>query len=112
MSHNLLALASTANEAALAWRKTVETHDFPLDWRTARELVEAVDALTGAVLEHANEAPIEIPLDDLTRLREVEDVAAHLGKTVPEAIVYLVNGQLSGTFLDGYRAAIEEGATR
>jgi hypothetical protein len=110
MSHNLLALANAANEAGLAYRGARE--DMRLNhWPAliaADGLAGAVDELTAAVVERANEAPIEIPLGDLTRLREVEEVAARLGKSVPEAIVWLVNDRLSGSFHDGYRAAIEE----
>lgn len=114
MSENLLALASRANEAAIAYRDATNKHHAVVcaDPRealaAAGRLLSAVDALTGAVVERENRAPIELALDDLTRLREIEDVAAHRGVTIAEAVVLLVNSALSGTFLDGYRSAIEE----
>lgn len=115
MSHNLLALASTANEAAIAYREALDDAD--LEWSTSarehlaelgRRLAGAVDALTGAVVEDENEEGVVVPIDSLTRLREIEDVAGRQGWTVPEAIVALVNTALSGTFLDGYRAAQDD----
>lgn len=114
MSHNLLALASDANEAAIAYRDATDKHHAVIcaDPRTALaaagRLAAAVDVLTGAVVEAENEAGLVVPIDSLTRLREIEDVAGHRGVTVAEAVVLLVNSALSGTFLDGYRSAIEE----
>lgn len=128
MSLSLLALASNTNEAAIAYRQAFD--HMRLDhWpalRAASALARVADALTSAVVEAENErpvdawtelakagsgaldAPLTIPLDDLTRLAEIEEVAAFHGVTVPEAIVQLVNEALSGTFAEGYQAALDE----
>lgn len=109
MSHNLLALASEANEASIAFRTLDVNEDIDA---AAERLVAATDALTGAVVEHVNDAAIEVPLESLTRLREVEELAARLGKTIPEAIVWLVNERLSGGFHDGYNNGYDDAINR
>lgn len=56
---DLLALASAANEAAIAYRNDVTNEENPHSFAVAlaaKQLLKAVDALTGAVVEAANDA--------------------------------------------------------
>lgn len=58
MSNDVLALASAANEAVIAYRHAQEDVTVLNHWRVlhrANELADAVDALTGVVVEQINE---------------------------------------------------------
>jgi hypothetical protein len=57
MNPDLVRLASEANEATLNFRSIIETDDSKISvgvWFSIKDLMSAIDALTGAIVEEAN----------------------------------------------------------